>query len=295
MEEKKEGKAGVRFPGILTPLKTILNPNFDISSVSFGGIIKKKRIKMRNKLPFFFILIMPIFLCSCAVIMNLNPMTPSEEESCKPHPNFTSFKIKKIAVLDFANSDKKVSEKIDSGTMDRILKYDKCVYLSDNDGSIVAGLVEDSLMQGYKYEVVYIRKPKEILKEQNLQLSGLVIREDAVKIGKLACADAVLTGRVVEANANFETKKGVGGLVATYIAYVTLEMRLVDVTTARVIWSCLFSRSTLNYLAQPIAISNYEVLKNPHCYDIALGGSSAQERITSVLKKAVKEAIKNIL
>lgn len=253
---------------------------------------------MLNK--FYFIsLIVCLFLVSCAppLIINLNP-EPIKESSCIPHPQFNSFNVKKIAVLDFQNSDKNLREKFVPHPKFGIQPYDIYVYLQNDDGPFISEIVEKQLLESYKYTIVERRELKKLLEEQKLQLSGLLSKDEAVKIGKLVGVDAILMGRVINAYAHFDVQtrgiNGADGFIGTYLANVSIEMRLVHVESGQILWACESNRNSLNYLDKPISVSNLDVIRDTHIFDKHLQGAGPKERIKSILEKGIKEIIRNI-
>ncbi|MDX9703163.1 MAG: CsgG/HfaB family protein [Candidatus Auribacterota bacterium] len=249
------------------------------------------------------LLTMPFFVMSCttsgskSVVLNLNPET-MQNAQCPPHPNFRSFNISKIAVMNFIDSQKKPTEKFYPHPSFNIPPYDSYVYLSENDGSIAAGIAERTLISSYSFNIVDRRNIKRLIEEQQFQATGLTNQDTAIRIGKISGADAILTGEVHEAFAYFNVKTagtaGADGFIGTYVAHVSIELRLVHVETGQVIWYCSLRRNNLNYLDSPISVTNHEILHDLHALDKPLHGSSPKERIMFVMEQAISEAIANI-
>lgn len=126
----------------------------------------------------------------------------------------------------------------------------------------------------------------------------MVKKDDIIEMGNLLGVDAILTGKVIDAFAHFEVQTigngGSGGFIGTYVAYVSLEMRLVHVKTGQVIWFCILKRNSMNYLDKPMRVTNLEVLKNLHLFNKPLHGSTAKERLLYIIEQTLKEAIENI-
>jgi len=253
---------------------------------------------------FVLILFVPVLLVSCkttrpnTVYINLNPEQKSVND-CSPHPEFSEFNIKKIAVMDFENSVQDSGGQFVPHPKFNLTPSDKNIFLAKNDGSIVAGVFERVLLSKYKYKIVERRNIERIIKEQQFAGSGYMEENGIAKIGKVTGADAILTGRVIDAYANFEVKttgdQGAGGFLGTYLAYVTLEMKLVHVQTGEVVWFCVMKRNSMNYLNEPLSVNNYEILKDLHLFDKPLHGANPSDRIMYVLEQCVKEAVEKIL
>ena len=183
-----------------------------------------------------------VLLVSCkttrpsSVYLQLNP-EPIPVNGCEPHPDFADFNIKKIAVMDFENSVQVNPGQFIPPPKTRLHPFDKKLFLGKDDGHIVAGVFERVLLSKYKYKIVDRRDIARIIKEQQFAGTGYVEQNGIAEIGKLAGADAILTGRVIDAYVNFEVKT-VGpnasrGFISAYVAYVSIEMRLVHVGSGK--------------------------------------------------------------
>lgn len=249
-----------------------------------------------------FLSILQLTLVSCApqrqtVSLYFEPETITDTK-CPPHPEFKSFNIKKIAVMAFQDSDRTLHEKFYPHASFNIQPYDAYTYLPGNDGQIVSGITERVLLNSYKYNIIERRDLTKLLEEQKFQSSGLVKKDDIIEMGNLLGVDAILTGKVIDAFAHFEVRTigdgGSGGFIGTYVAYVSLEMRLVHVKTGQVIWFCVLKRNSMNYLDKPLRVTNHEVLRNLHLFNKPLHGSTPKERLLYIIEQTVKEAIENI-
>jgi len=245
-----------------------------------------------------------LFLASCisgAVPTVKWEATPKAivSAACDPRPDFRDLKINTIAVMDFENSDRRPHQRFVPHPKFNVQSYDVYEYLPGEDGVVASGVIERVLLQSARYSVVERRKLKKLLEEHRLQLSGLIGAEEAAEIGRLSAADAILSGRLVNAYAHFDVRtlgvNGADGFIGTYVAYVMIEMRLVHVESGEIVWQCLLNRNSLNYLDAPIVLSNHEVISRPHVFDELLHGSGSRERIEYVLEQTVREALGNIL
>jgi curli biogenesis system outer membrane secretion channel CsgG len=102
-----------------------------------------------------------------------------------------------------------------------------------------------------RFDIIEREKLADILKEQELQLSGIVNPEDAVSVGKLAGAKYIIFGSItgasvsksVEKKTKTVTKKENGKkvtkkvkyYVTTWTAKVHLAARLIDIETGKVL------------------------------------------------------------
>ena len=67
-----------------------------------------------------------------------------------------------------------------------------------NSANAVSGFVTTELAKNGKYRVLERSKLKSIIDEQDLQISGLVDQDTAIKVGKMLGADAVVVGAVTQ-------------------------------------------------------------------------------------------------
>jgi hypothetical protein len=103
-------------------------------------------------------------------------------------------------------------------------------------------------------------------------------------------------GNVLQAYALFtKNTKGDGSFIGSYIAYVTLETRLVDVETGDLLLACTARRNSLNYLERQIEVTNHALIADVHLLQKPLHGATPQERIRYVLEQAVRESLSGII
>jgi curli biogenesis system outer membrane secretion channel CsgG len=223
-------------------------------------------------------------------------LLPKEKPAlaCAPHPEFASFKIKKIAVSRFADSSERKQDKYQPHAKFNAQPVPIYEYLA-HDGDYAASAVESALLETYRYEVVERRELKKILKEQYLQHTGMVSAREAVALGKMAGADATLFGEVVDAPAKLIYKQEASGnFMGVHSAFVILKMRLVDVESGRVVWNCTIARNSQNYLDKPLNISNAALHRDVAAFSGPLRGATGVERIRSVLDSAAVEAVSQL-
>lgn len=216
-------------------------------------------------------------------------------DACNPHPQFQSFNIKKVAVLDFENSPQDKKEKFYPAQLGiNLPPRELYVYLGPNEGSIVAGIFEQALVQAYKYTIIERRQTEKITNELALSQKGNITGEEALKLGKLLGVDAVIMGKVISAYSYFDVKTKGRVLIGTYLSLASVELRMVNVVSGEIIWSCSLTRDSLNYLDNEVTVTNKELIANPRIFDKPLHGQSIEERLIFVLKQMAKESITTI-
>lgn len=259
----------------------------------FRTINLQNHTEQRARRRFFCLAVILLFFgasCASKITMELKP-DPLNKAENNLSPHFGSLNIKKIAVLDFQSSSQDRREKFVPPPQFNLPAYDRYVYLSENDGAFVSDLVERKLISNFKYKLLDRRQLAETLKEQKLQLSGLIEESETVKIGQLLGCDAILTGKVTNAYALLEIKTGSdGSFMGTYLAFGGIEMRLIHIETGQIVWQYLVNRNTLNYLDKTIKVSNLQFVKDPHILDQNLHGGIPEERIKFVLEQIITEA-----
>lgn len=216
-------------------------------------------------------------------------------DTCNPHPQFQSFNIKKVAVLDFENSPQDKKEKFYPSQLgSNIQPYDIYVYLGPNEGSIVAGIFEQALVQSYKYTVIERRQIEKIMNELAFSQKGNISGEEASKLGNMLGVDAVIMGKVISAYSNFAVKTKGRGFLGTYLSVATVELRMVNVATGEIIWSCSLTRDSLNYLENILTVTTKDVLADPRIFNKPLHGQTTEERLIYILKQMAKESVDTI-
>lgn len=226
--------------------------------------------------------------CSAGPRLTLSPQ-PVRDLDCKAPEGWADLKIRKVAVLDFADSTER-REGFYQAPAARVPP--KPIYLYQaGDGALAGDAAEHGLIAEGKFEVVERRVLARLLEEQKLQMTGLIEAAQAVRAGRMAAADAVLMGRVDHAYAGYENKTAGGSWVGTYTGHAALSLRLVHVESGRVAWACQLSRSSLQYLDKPLTLSTGAVLKDPHAYDAPLFGATPEERLKSILRRTVRDAV----
>lgn len=251
-----------------------------------------KKIKNINIL-LFLLVIMINTSCMTTVSLKLSP-EPINDSACLSDSKIKSLNIKRIAVLDFIESNKTKKEKFYPPAKFNIQPYEVYVYLK-NDGQIVANICENKISTSKSCNIVDRRSIDIVLEEQERQLSDLYNQNEVIRIGELLGSDAILTGQVINAYANLIRVSAFdGSFIGTYVAYVTVQFRLVHIESGQIIWNCTISRNSYNYLEKELIISNIQVIKNPQKYDRYLGGSSPEDRIKYVLDRLINEAFENL-
>jgi len=111
-------------------------------------------------------------------------------------------------------------------------------------GQVVAGQVVNAAMKRSDWQVVERHRIDAILKEHELQLSGIVDTSTAVKVGKVLGVDGVIVGSV--------SQYEIGSIpFLFFIAFdqnvyrVGFNLRLISVKTGEVCWTASASKSSL--------------------------------------------------
>ncbi len=115
-----------------------------------------------------------------------------------------------------------------------------------------SGLTDDIMtlfVKTKRFDIIERKKLKSILQEQELQLSGLVNTEDAVKVGNLIGAKYIITGSITSADATHREKEVIKKykdratglirykkyIVTTWEGRLTISARLVEIETGKVL------------------------------------------------------------
>ena len=106
-------------------------------------------------------------------------------------------------------------------------------------GSIVAGLLSSEFSRLNNVTVIERGQIESVLEEQALQLSGVISSKEALKVGKLLGANAVLVGDL----SNYVTWENVLGWGST----VAFSVRMIEVGSGKVILNSAISRARNNH------------------------------------------------
>jgi curli biogenesis system outer membrane secretion channel CsgG len=222
-------------------------------------------------------------------IMNLKPF-PREPEPCAVHPRFASFRIKTLAVLPLEDSDKTMREDWVTPSKTKMPRYK---YPIQKDGEYLAGVLENELVNSFKYTLVERVKIDKIIGEMALAQTGVINPEKAKMIGKLIGADAIITGRVDRCYSSLvrKTQKG-GAWLATYVATVSFTIRMVDVEGGTIILNCRKSGNSRNFLDKEYSFNSHEEARTHFAgMKAALHGIHIEERIDYVARKLMIETV----
>jgi curli biogenesis system outer membrane secretion channel CsgG len=100
-------------------------------------------------------------------------------------------------------------------------------------GRGMSDMLADSLFNTNRFIVLEREHVKEVLEEQDFGASGRVKRETAAPIGELEGAQLIIRGSVTEFEPN--CKGGAALIVAAKQACVTINLRMIDATSGRVV------------------------------------------------------------
>jgi curli biogenesis system outer membrane secretion channel CsgG len=104
----------------------------------------------------------------------------------------------------------------------------------EDGGTIISGLLATELLNLKNIKIIEREKISRIFEEQVLQQSGMINSESAIKVGKLAGADAVILGDV--SDYVYWENTGVTGTT------VSFSMRMIEVKTGNVVLNGSISR-----------------------------------------------------
>lgn len=219
---------------------------------------------------------------------NLVPQ-PRPAPDCSASPAFAKLRPDAVAVAGFNPSTDRHRE--DIRTAPYAPNAVPLYHYLDGDGAAASRAAENALTEGFRFKVVERRDLDKLIEEQRLQATGLIDAREAVRLGKMAGADAVLFGDVERAASQLECKASPQSFVGVYTASAALKLRLVGVETGETLWACSIRRNSLQYLDAPIEVSNAILRRDVHFWDAPLRGASPQDRIQSVIDSAVREAL----
>jgi len=209
---------------------------------------------------------------------------------CSAVPQIKSYNIDTIAVLPLKQSLKK--ETGDYTPMYATRKHQpipKYWHLPD-DGVAIANEVERQLLQSNRFRLADRRKLRQVLKEIELQQTGLISDKDMAKIGKITGAKAIITGEVTMALAALNWQSYGDLVYSMYVGWAVFQLRMTDVETGEVIWTCAVNRNTLNYVDGKISIEKIEDINQLAKY----GGPGEPGLVMYVIQKAAEEAVNKL-
>ena len=158
----------------------------------------------------FFILFLPL-VSGCATRRGESPAGPSNDEERKVR----LIKPVKAAILDFENQTKYGERR-----------------LADSAGEILA----TEMLHTGNYILVERQRLDEVLQELELQLSGLT-ENDAAEVGAILECDYLLSGVISDFGVKTEGKDMLIIKEKVQKAHVEVDVRIIDVTTAEVVYS----------------------------------------------------------
>ena len=108
---------------------------------------------------------------------------------------------------------------------------------AQNSGNAVTGFVTSELAKCDKYRVLERSRLKTVIDEQDLQVSGIMDQDTAIKVGKVLGADAVVLGSVTQYDMD-KTQVYVHVIPIVSREYnVGAAIRMIDVNTGEVIYA----------------------------------------------------------
>ena len=159
----------------------------------------------------------------------------------------------------------------------------------------LADMMITALVKSGSFDVIERTQLDAILKEHNLAAQGMIDPTTAVQAGKILGVDYILGGKVTEFGVK-EKKSGIGALAGRVLggvdiknstARVKMDVRLVDVTTARIL---LADTGLGEEKEKGIAFAAGGILNL-----VAVGRFDTQEWAESRIGKATRKAVDQVL
>ncbi len=210
---------------------------------------------------------------------------PVAAGTCYAVPQIKSYNVDTIAVLPLKPSAKKETGDYTPLYATRYHQPIPKYWHLPDDGVVIANEVERQLIQSGKFRLADRRKLNQVLKEISLQQTGLVSDKDMAKIGRITGAKAIITGEVTMALAALNWQSYGDVVYSMYVGWAVFQLRMTDVETGEVIWTCSVSRNTLNYVDGKISISSTDDINQLAKY----GGPGEPGLVMYVIQKAAEE------
>lgn len=156
----------------------------------------------------------------------------------------------------------------------------------DDNASGVSDILVNKLVESGKYSVIERSRLDAILQEQNLGTSGRIDPTTAAQVGKILGVDFVILGSVTQFDLQQKQSGGsflfgIGGSSTKTDAYVTLNVRMVNTTTAEII-SVAEGKGTANQSDSQVRV-------------LGIGGGSSTSNEGRLLTLATEKAIGEVL
>lgn len=145
--------------------------------------------------------------------------------------------VKKIAILDF--DDTTVTAQLNAKNPVYILMALRGQFQTDKGkiGRTVTDMLITEFVKDGTFKVIERTQLEKILNEQKLSMSGVVEPSEAAKIGKILGVSAIVTGSVTQFSMEEKLVGILGVGVRTNTAKVAVNARLIDTSTAEVIYA----------------------------------------------------------
>ena len=188
-------------------------------------------------------------------------------------------KIHSIAVLPFENSDKSKHTALPSPPFRKGKIKQRYPYA--NDGEVIADRITTFLAKSFRFKMIDRQNVKELLKEQSFQLSGAVNEREAVHVGKLVGADAILFGKVNSCLFDKLWKYSGKNYITQEIAVLNIDFKLIHVETGEIAVIAHHELIAQHLMNSPVEMVNTKICENPNYY--------------SHLIPALNQVIRNVL
>ena len=192
--------------------------------------------------------------------------------------------VSKVAVLNFGNTSTFSSKEAGTDLGSKMADYITASLVNESRGANEA----KTYIQGVRtniYEVIERSRLDQVLKEQNLQVSGVIDDNQAVEIGQLLGLDALVLGSLSYSYkdekdySKFTDKKGNTTYTYSIVRTVTAEarMKIISIQTAEVLGTKNLSLTKKDRKTSNKGYPSYSSLTSPHqladaCYQSIAGG-----------------------
>lgn len=159
-------------------------------------------------------------------------------------------------------------------------------------GEGIAEMLTTELVKTGNYRVIERRELDQILKEQDLEASGIVTPQSAAKVGKVLGVELAVMGAVTEFGYKKSDTggriKGIGLGLQSQSATVGLDCRMVNTTTAEIVAADNVRKEKSS---KGIRVSTRKFsFKNRKAFDESLVGKAARDAVKDVIKLIDKNA-----
>ena len=215
----------------------------------------------------------------CAEVQSISVLpSPPKPPVVFKAPSFDLSHIRTVAALPLTDPSNKPVEYVESGNP-QLGRVAITQYPIEKPGEYIHSSLSAALITA-PFKLLERAQIAKLLDEQDLQLS-LGETGTAVKVGKMLGADAVMFGEVHEFLYSSTWRKFPnGGFIHLGIPIISFSVRLVDVKTGQILWSCKCSDTGRRFLKDKYSVTIHDILADPFAARAPLGGL---EQLTNAL------------